>query len=82
MDRDCRCATGRIPEVGDIEAEPIKGPVTGEERRGRSVLPHGFECKAAAKGNAVGLRANAGEQMSFEHHHTDTHSDVMDRSNG
>jgi hypothetical protein len=71
-----------IPEVGGIEAEPIKGPVTGEEHRGRIVLPHGFECEAAAMGNAVGLRANAGEKMSFESHHTDTHFCVMDRSNG
>jgi hypothetical protein len=81
-DRERRRATVRIPEVGDIEAEPIKDPVTGEEHQARIVLPHGFECTEVAMGNAVGLRANAGEQMSFEHHHTDTHSGVMDRSHG
>jgi hypothetical protein len=35
MDRERRCATVHIPEVGDIEAEPIKNPVTGEEHRAK-----------------------------------------------
>jgi hypothetical protein len=78
VDRERRRATVRIPEVGDIEAEPIKNPVTGEERRGRIVLPHGFEFKEAEMGNAVVLRANAGDQMSFEHHNTYTHFCVID----
>jgi hypothetical protein len=82
VDRERRCATVRIPEVGDIKAEPIKDPVTGEEHRGRIVLPHGVECKEAAMGNAVVLRANAVDQMSFESHHTYTHFCVMDRSHG
>jgi hypothetical protein len=81
-DRERRRAMVRIPEVGDIEAEPIKDPVTGEEHRGRIVLPYGVECKEAAMGNAVVLRANAGDQMSFESHHTYMHFCVMDRSNG
>jgi hypothetical protein len=59
-----------MPEVGDIEAEPIKGPVTGEAHQGRIVLPHGVACTEAAMGNAVGLRANAGDQLSCESHHT------------
>jgi hypothetical protein len=33
-------------------------------------------------GNAVVLRANAVDQMSFESHHTYTHFCVMDRSHG
>jgi hypothetical protein len=44
VDRERRRATVRIPEVGEIEVEPIKNPVTGEEHRRRIVLPQGFEC--------------------------------------
>jgi hypothetical protein len=36
VDRERRRATVRIPEVGDVEAEPIKNPVTGEAHGGRS----------------------------------------------
>jgi hypothetical protein len=43
VDRERRRATVRIPEVGEIEVEPIKNPVTGEEHRAHIVLPQGFE---------------------------------------
>ena len=71
----------RIPEVGEIEAEPIKNPVTGEEHRARIVLPQGFEFQEAEMGNAVVLRANAGDRVSFEHHDTYTQLCAIDWSN-
>jgi hypothetical protein len=71
-DRERRRATVRIPEVGDIEVEPIKDSVTGEEHRARIVVPQGFEFQEAEMGNAVVLRANAGDRVRCEHHHTYT----------
>jgi hypothetical protein len=81
MDRERRRATVRIPEVGDIEVEPIKNPVTGEEQRARIVLPQGFEFTEAEMGNAVVLRAKAGDRVRFEHHNTYTQLCAIDWSN-
>jgi hypothetical protein len=81
VDRERRRATVRIPEVGEIEAEPIKNPVTGEEHRARIVLPQGFEFQEAEMGNAVVLRAKAGDRVSFEHHNTYTQLCAIDWSN-
>jgi hypothetical protein len=80
VDRERRRATVRIPEVGDIEVEPIKNPVMGEEHRARIVLPQGFEFHEAEMGNAVVLRANAGDRVRFEHHHTYTQLCAIDWS--
>ena len=79
-DRERRRATVRIPEVGDIEVEPIKKPVTGEEHRARLVLPQGFEFQEAEMGKAVVLRVNAGDRVRFEHHHTSTQLCAIDWS--
>jgi hypothetical protein len=81
VDRERRRATVRIPEVGEIEVEPIKNPVTGEEHRARIVLPQGFEFTEAEMGNAVVLRANAGDLVRFEHHNTYTQLCAIDWSN-
>jgi hypothetical protein len=81
VDRERRRARVRIPEVGDIEAEPIKNPVTGEEHRARIVLPQGFEFTEAEMGNAVLLRANAGDRVRFEHHNTYAQLCAIDWSN-
>lgn len=81
MDRERRPATVRIPEVGAIEVEPIKNPVTGEEHRVRIVLPQGFEFTEAEMGNAVVLRAKAGDRVRFEHHNTYTQLCAIDWSN-
>jgi len=81
MDRERRRATVRIPDVGEIEVEPIKNPVTGEEHRARIVLPEGFEFTEAEMGNAVVLRAKAGDRVRFEHHNTYTQLCAIDWSN-
>jgi hypothetical protein len=81
MDRERRRATVRIPEVGEIEVEPIKNPVTGAEHRARIVLPQGFEFSEAEMGNAVVLRAKAGDRVRFEHHNTYTQLCAIDWSN-
>ena len=81
VDRERRRAIVRIPDVGEIEVEPIKNPVTGEEHRARIVLPQGFEFQEAEMGNAVLLRANAGDRVSFEHHDTYTQLCAIDWSN-
>ena len=81
VDRERRRATVRIPEVGEIEAEPIKNPVTGEEHRARIVLPRGFEFQEAEMGNAVVLRASAGERVRFEHYNSYTQFCAINWSN-
>ena len=70
----------RIPEVGEIAAEPITNPVTGDEHRARIVLPQGFEFHEAEMANAVLLRATAGDRVRFEHHHTYTQLCAIDWS--
>jgi hypothetical protein len=72
--------TVRIAEVGDIEVEPIKHPVTGEAHRARLVLPQRFEFHEAEMGNADVLRVHAGDRVRFEHHHTSTQLCAIDRS--
>ena len=81
VDRERRRAIVRIPAVGEIEAEPIKNPVTGEEHRARIVLPQGFEFTEAEMGNAVVLRVTAGERVRFEHHNTYMQFCAIDWSN-
>ena len=50
VDREKRCATVRIPGIGESDTEPIKNPITGEEHRARIALPNGFEYKEAEMG--------------------------------
>jgi hypothetical protein len=47
VDMDARKGHVRIPDVFDMEVEPIRNPVTGEEHRARIDLPHGFEYRIA-----------------------------------
>jgi hypothetical protein len=81
VDRERRRATVCIPEVGEIAAEPIKNPVTGEEHRARIVLPQGFEFQEAEMGNTVVLRAKAGDRVHFEHQNTYAQFCAIDWSN-
>jgi hypothetical protein len=69
-DREHRRARVQIPEVGEIEVEPIKNPVTGEEHRARIVLPTGFEYTEAEMGNTVAFRVRAGDRLAFQHQNT------------
>lgn len=52
---DVEARTGKvvIPDVVEIDAEPIKNPVTGAEHRARIDLPHGFEYRIAEMGSGT-----------------------------
>jgi hypothetical protein len=80
-DRERRQALLRIPNLGEIQAEPIKNPVTGEEHRARIVLPNGFEYKEAEVANAVTLRVQSGAPLVFEHANTYAQLNAFDWSN-
>lgn len=81
LNREQRRATVRITDIGEIQAEPIKNPVTGEEHRARIDLPNGFEYKQAECGNSVHLRVRSGDKLAFEHHNTHAHFNVFDWTN-
>jgi hypothetical protein len=60
--RDKREASIAIPGLGEMRAEPIKNPVTGEEHRAQIHLPNGFEYRFAEVGNTTRLVAMVGEK--------------------
>ena len=68
-DRAKRQARISIPQLGELTAEPIRNPVTGEEHRAQIRLPNGFEYKEAEVGNAVRMRGMIGDKL-FEHQNT------------
>jgi hypothetical protein len=80
-DREKCRAVLYIPEIGEIRAEPIKNPVTGEEHRARIVLPNGFDYKEAEVGNTVIVRVQSGP-IAFEHTSTYAQLNAFDWSNG
>lgn len=53
LEIDVQARRGRIRagDVFEIDAEPIRNPVTGEEHRARIDLPHGFEYEIAEVGS-------------------------------
>lgn len=65
IDMAARRGHVRVPDVFDLEVEPIRNPVTGAEHQVRIDLPHGFEYRIAevASGTtrtsgAISLRKN------------------------
>ena len=60
----------QVSGVGELQAEPIKNPVTGEEHRARIVLPNGFEYREAEMANSVSMRVQSEEPLAFEHNDT------------
>lgn len=53
IDVDGRTGRGAVPDVFEIEAEPIRNPVTGAPHRARIDLPHGFEYELAEVGSGT-----------------------------
>ena len=51
IDIEERTGTISIPGVFEMEAEPIRNPVTGEKHRARIDLPNGFEYAVAEMGS-------------------------------
>jgi hypothetical protein len=80
-DRESRKAHLIIPGLGELQTEPIKNPVTGEEHRARIVLPDGFEYKEAEVANSVTLRVQSGTSLVFEHQGTYGQLNAFDWSN-
>ena len=67
VDMETRQGHVRVPGVFELEAEPIRNPVTGAEHRAQIRLPHGFEYRLAevARGTtktygAIELPSNQG----------------------
>jgi len=54
IDVDARRGKVRVPGVIEMEGQPIRNPVTGQEHRARIDLPHGFEYEIAEIGSASG----------------------------
>jgi hypothetical protein len=80
-DREARTGAVRIPDIGEIQAEPIKNPVTGEPHRVRINLPEGFEYKVTEIANAARLRVSSGDKLNFEHQNSHAHMNEFDWSN-
>lgn len=59
-----RTGTVSVPDVIEIEIEPIRNSITGESHRARVVLPHGFEFSEAEL--ASGSFAATGD-LKFKH---------------
>ena len=47
IDIEARTGHVRVPDVFELDVEPIRNPVTGQEHRARINLPHGFEYRVA-----------------------------------
>jgi hypothetical protein len=52
VDVDARRAKVKVEGLFELQAEPIRNPVTGQEHRARIDLPHGFEYELAEIGSA------------------------------
>lgn len=53
VDVDSRRGTVRVDDVIEMNGEPIRNPVTGNEHRVRIELPHGFEYEIAEIGSGT-----------------------------
>jgi hypothetical protein len=54
VDVDARRGKVRVEGVFELNGEPIRNPVSGQEHRARIDLPHGFEYEIAEIGSASG----------------------------
>ena len=80
-DRKSGKAHLRVSKIGELHAEPIKNPVTGEEHRAQIVLPNGFEYKEAEVVNSVSLLVQSEGPLAFEHKGTYAQLNAFDWSN-
>ncbi|MDB5525105.1 MAG: hypothetical protein JWM58_2868, partial [Rhizobium sp.] len=71
VDIDARKGHVRVADVFNLEAEPIRNPVTGAEHRARINLPHGFEYRVAemASGKTETFGAIALDNNNGTHAH-------------
>lgn len=80
-DRERRRAHLQIPNIGELQSEPIKNPVTGDEHRARIVLPNGFEYKEAEIASCATLRVQSQAPLVFDHTGTHSHLNKFEWSN-
>jgi len=80
-DSERRVARIRISGVLDVDIQPIKNPITGEEHRARIDLPNGFEYKQAEVANAERLSATCEAPLAFHFKGTHSHLNRIDWSN-
>ena len=59
VDMEARTGHVRVPDVFDLDVEPIRNPVTGAEHRARINLPHGFEYRVAEMASGTTKTAGA-----------------------
>lgn len=59
IDVEARVGRFVIPDVVEVDAEPIKNPVTGAVHRARIDLPHGFEYRIAEIGSGTARTSGA-----------------------
>ncbi len=86
VDPDARRGKVKVPGVFELEAEPIRNPVTGAEHRARINLPNGFEFTQAemASGRtkttgAISLTKNTNTHAHFARLKL-SHKGVFDRA--
>jgi len=80
-DRESGKARLYVSGIGELQAEPIKNPVTGEEHRAKIFLPNGFEYNEAEMANSVLLHVQSEEPLAFEHKDTYAQLNAFDWSN-
>ncbi|HEX6142911.1 MAG TPA: DUF1326 domain-containing protein [Geminicoccaceae bacterium] len=67
---DIAARTGRfrVPDLMELEIEPIRNPVTGKPHRAQIRLPEGFEFREAEVASATFRNADR-EVLQADHHH-------------
>ena len=70
-----------IPEIGEVNTEPIKNPLTGGDYRARIVLPEGFEYKEAEVVNTVSMNVTSTKPLVFENKGSYGQLNAFDLSN-
>lgn len=86
IDTDARRGTIKVPGVFELEAVPIRNPVTGADHRARINLPNGFEFTQAEVGSgrtrtmgAISLKKNTDTHAHFARLRL-SHKGVFDRA--
>jgi hypothetical protein len=80
-DREKRQGRVSIQGIGELQTEPIKNPMTGDEHRARIVLPNGFHFKEAEVANVVAMRVQSAKPLIFEDKDTYAQLDAVEWSN-
>jgi hypothetical protein len=66
VDVEARRAKISAPGLVEIQGEPIRNPVSGEEHRARIDLPHGFEYRIAEIGSAATKTGRTAVELNLQ----------------